>query len=132
MQARRIMVRHRLKTISRFLAWGSIIALAVLSLIPTEQMMRTALTGRIEHFVAYAGTACIAATAFGERGLFRLIFALLIYAGSLEFLQRFSPGRTSSILDFMFSGTGVLLGVGAFALLARWLSIEANGQRPSH
>ena len=31
MQARRIMVRRRLKTISRFLAWGCIFALAVLS-----------------------------------------------------------------------------------------------------
>ena len=125
------MVRRRLKTISRFLAWGCIFALAVLSLTPSEQMMRTGLSGRIEHAMAYAGTALIAAMAFGERGLFRLMFALLIYAGSLEFLQRFSPGRTSSILDFVFSGTGVLLGVGAFALLARWLSAEANGQRPS-
>lgn len=124
------MVRRRLKTTSRFLAWGCIVALAVLSLVPSEQMLRTGLTGRLEHLMAYAGTACIAAMAFAQRGLFRLICALLIYAGSLEFLQRFSPGRTSSILDFMFSGTGVLLGAGAFALLARRLSTEANGQRP--
>lgn len=131
MQAGRIMLRRRLKSTSRFLAWGCIIALAVLSLMPSEQMMRTGLSGRVEHLMAYAGTACIAAMAFAERGLFRLILALLIYAGSLEFLQRFSPGRTSSILDFMFSGSGVFLGAGAFALLAKWLSTEANGQRPS-
>ena len=96
-------------------------AVAVLSLIPTEQMVRTGVGGHVEHVLAYAGTAFITAIAFAERGLSPVILALLIYAGSLEFLQRFSPGRTSSIWDFMFSGAGVLTGVGAFVLLAKWL-----------
>jgi len=83
--------------------------------------------------MAYSGTAFITAMAFAERGLSRLALALLIYAGGLEFLQRFSPGRTSSIWDFMFSGAGVLAGVAAFALLAKWLSgsTEPNSQRLS-
>jgi VanZ family protein len=120
-----------LKTASRFSAWGCIMAVAVLSLTPAEQMTRTDLGGHVEHVLAYAGTAFITAVAFAERGMSRVVLALLTYAGSLEFLQRFSPGRISSIWDFMFSGTGVLAGVGVFALLAKWLSgwTEPNSQR---
>jgi VanZ family protein len=68
-------------------------------------MLRTGHSGHVEHVLAYAGTTFLTAMAFAERGLSRLALALLIFAGGLEFLQRFSPGRTSSIWDFMFSGT---------------------------
>jgi len=111
----------RLKTASRILAWSCILAVAFLSLIPAEQMLRTGFNGRAEHVLAYAATGFVTGLAFAERGLLRTILALLAYAGGLEYLQRFSPGRISSIEDFMFSGTGVLVGVGALALLARWL-----------
>lgn len=125
--------RASIKTIIRISAWSCIVAVAFLSLTPSEQMLRTGFSGRAEHVVAYAGTGFVAALAFAERGLLRVMLALLAYAGCLEFLQRFSPGRTSSIWDFMFSGTGVLLGVGALALLAKWLpgSIEPDSQRLS-
>ena len=122
----------RFKTASRFLAWGCNAAVALLSLTPAEQMLRTGLSGHVEHVLAYAGTAFITAMAFAERGLSRIALALLAYAGSLEFLQLFSPGRTSSIWDFMFSGMGVLMGIGAYALLASGLqhrsSKGANGR----
>lgn len=111
----------RLKTASRILAWSCILAVAFLSLTPAEQMLRTGFGGRVEHVLAYAATGFITAFAFAERGLVRIALALVAYAGSLEFLQRFSPGRISSIVDFMFSATGVLVGVGALALLAKWL-----------
>lgn len=111
----------RLKTASRILAWSCILTVAFLSLTPAEQMLRTGFGGRVEHVLAYAATGFITAFAFAERGLVRIALALVAYAGSLEFLQRFSPGRISSIVDFMFSATGVLVGVGALALLAKWL-----------
>lgn len=119
----------RLKTTSRILAWSCILAVAFLSLTPAEQMLRTGFGGRVEHVLAYAATGFITGLAFAERGLSRVTLALVAYAGSLEFLQRFSPGRISSIVDFMFSGTGVLVGVGALALLAKWLPrlTEPNG-----
>ena len=53
-------------------------------------------SGYVEHVMAYSGTTFITAMAFAERGLSRLALALPIYAGGLEFLQRLSPGRTSS------------------------------------
>lgn len=93
-------------------------------------MVRTDLGGQVEHVIGYAGTAFIAAMAFAERGLIRLTLALCIYAGVLEFLQRFSPGRTSSIVDFLFSSTGVVIGVGVFAVLRRIRPYHfGNGKR---
>jgi VanZ family protein len=126
---------HRIlgqKTINRFAAWACIIIVAVLSLVPAEQMTRTGLSGHVEHVLAYVATAFITATAYGERTIIWVIIALLTYAGVLEFLQRFSPGRTSSLEDYLFSGVGVLIGVGAFVLLSRLL-LRSNepADRPS-
>ena len=44
----------------RVLTWACVILLAVLSLLPDQQMVRTGLRGRLEHLVAYAGSAAIA------------------------------------------------------------------------
>ena len=55
-----------LMTSLRFLTWGSVILLAILSLLPDQQMVRIGLPGRVEHFVAYAGSAAIAVARAGE------------------------------------------------------------------
>jgi VanZ family protein len=55
--------------------------------------------------------------AYRERPLAQLLLALFAYAGSLEFLQRFSAGRTSSLEDFLFSALGIALGIAMAALL---------------
>ena len=44
----------------RVLTWCCVVLLAVLSLLPAQQMVRTGLPGRLEHFVAYARSAAIA------------------------------------------------------------------------
>jgi VanZ like family len=111
------------KTASRFAAWTCCMAIAVLSLAPAEHVTRHAnLRGHVKHVLAYAVATLITAAAYGERGVTRVMFALLTYAGGLEFLQRFSPGRTSRLGDCMFSGAGVLMGVGVYVLLRMWLS----------
>ena len=97
----------------RFGAWGCVLAIAILSLLPAEEMVRTSLGGHIEHAVAYAGTASIMALAYAKRRLSSVAAALIVYAGVLEFLQRFSPGRHSSVDDFLASSVGVLIGIAA-------------------
>jgi hypothetical protein len=49
----------------RIVTWCCVILLAVLSLLPAQQMVRTGLPGRLEHFVAYAGSAAIAMAGYG-------------------------------------------------------------------
>jgi hypothetical protein len=109
------------ETAIRLCAWACVVALPVLSLVPQGQIERTGLGGRAEHVLAYAGTAIAVRLAYADRGLMGVLLALLVYGGLLEFLQRFSPGRVSSLDDFAFTATGVLLGIGAAQLSKRLL-----------
>ena len=73
-----------LMTSLRFLTWGSVILLAILSLLPDQQMMRTGLPGRVEHFVAHAGSAAIAVAGYGAaRGGMQIIGGFWVYAAIL-------------------------------------------------
>jgi hypothetical protein len=63
-----------LVTSLRVLTWCCLILLAVLSLLPAQEMVRTGLPGRLEHFVAYAGSAAVAMTGYGSnRGGLQII-----------------------------------------------------------
>src|SRR4029077_6663680 len=107
-------------TLLRVLTWCCVILLAVLSLLPAEEMERTGLPGRLEHFVASAGSAAIAMAGHGaSRGGVQIIGGFWVYAGILEYLQHFSAGRHPSIADFAASALGVLCGGLAVALLWR-------------
>jgi VanZ family protein len=107
---------HPVQTSYRILTWFCVILLAVLSLLPAQDMVRTGIPGEIEHFVAYAGSASVAIVGYRRRGAVRIIGLFWIYAGVLEYLQHFSPGRHPSIVDFAASALGAFLGgvVGAF------------------
>jgi VanZ family protein len=100
-----------LMTSLRIVTWCCVILLAVLSLLPAQQMVRTGLPGRLEHFVAYAGSAAIAMAGYGaSRGNVQIIGAFWVYAGILEYLRHFSPGRHPAIGDFAASVLGALCG----------------------
>ena len=108
----------------RVLTWCCVILLAVLSLLPAQQMVRTGLPGRLEHFVAYAGSAAVSMAGYGaSRGGMQIIGGFWAYAGILEYLQHFSPGRHPAFEDFAASALGALCGGLAIALLWRRLPV---------
>jgi VanZ family protein len=97
-----------------------VILLAVLSLLPAQEMVRTGLPGQFEHFIAYVGSAAIAMVGYGlSRGGMWIIGRFWAYAGVLEYLQHFSPGRHPPLEDFAASALGALCGGLAVALLWR-------------
>ena len=111
------------QTSFRILTWFCVILLAVLSLLPAQDMVRTGIPGQLEHLVAYAGSASIAIAGYGRRRGTALIIGLFwIYAGILEYLQHFSAGRHPSIVDFAASALGAFFGgvVGAFLVRRLW------------
>lgn len=115
---RRLMLASLVNPSIRVLTWCCVILLAVLSLLPAQQMVRTGLSGRLEHFVAYAGSAAVAMAGYGaSRGGMQIIGGFWVYAGILEYLQHFSPGRHPAIEDFAASALGALCGGLAIALL---------------
>ena len=108
----------------RVLTWCCVILLAILSLLPDQQMMRTGFPGRVEHFVVYAGSAAIAVAGYGAtRSGMQIIGGFWAYAAILEYLQHFSPKRHPAIGDFVASALGALCGGLAIAFLRRRLSV---------
>ena len=112
-----------LRTSLRFLTWCCVVLLALLSLLPAQDMVRTGLPGLLEHFAAYAGSGAIAMAGYGlNRGSVRVIGYFWLYAGILEYLQHFSPGRHPALEDFAASALGAMCGGVAVVLLWRRLS----------
>jgi len=118
------MIRTEVVTTSlQFLTWCCIILLAVLSLLPAKDLVRTSLPDQFEHFIAYAGTAVIAMSGYGMgRHTARIIGGLWVYGGVLEYLQHFSPDRHPTIEDFAASALGAICGGLAVFLLGRYLA----------
>jgi VanZ family protein len=111
----------------RLLTWCCAVLLAVLSLVPAPEMVRTGLPGHLEHLVAYAGSAAIAMAGYGlSRGGIRIIAYFWAYAGVLEYLQHFSPGRHPSIADFAISALGALCGGQTVLLIRRCVPMMAD------
>jgi VanZ family protein len=109
-----------LRTSLRFLTWACVVVLAALSLLPAQDMVRTGLPGELEHFAAYVGSGAIAVAGYGlKREATRVIGCLWLYAGILEYLQHFSPGRHPSVEGFAASAAGALCGGIAVVLLWR-------------
>jgi hypothetical protein len=102
-------------SLARVLTWRRVILIAVLSLwpgrgigflyiLPNFNSMRTGLPGRLEHFIAYAGSAAAVMAGYGASwGGVRVIGSFWVYAAVLEYLQHFSPGRHPSLRDFAAS-----------------------------
>jgi len=116
---------HPVQRSFRILTWCCVIFLAVLSLLPAQDMVRTDAPGQLEHFVAYAGSASIAIAGYGRGGAVRVVGLFFIYAGVLEYLQHFSPGRDPAIADFAASALGAFFGGVGAALLMRRLWKDA-------
>jgi VanZ family protein len=103
--------------LSRLAALACLLLLAVLAWLPADKMVRTGVDGRIEHFIAYLGTAIIVLAAYIQQlGVWRLGAMLVCYAGVLELGQYFSPGRHLSVFDFAASSFGVIAGSALFRL----------------
>ncbi len=112
-------IRHAV----RMIAWACVLALAILSLLPADEIVRTGMGGQIEHVVAYAATGALLTWSYRNVGAFWIFAGLIAYAGALEALQRYSPGRSSNLEDFAFSAGGVVLG-----MLLGWALRRSTGR----
>lgn len=106
------MIRDPIVASLRLAAWGCVGLLAVLSLLPAEEMVRTSLGGHVEHAMAYAGTALLARLGYREHKAGWAVLALVTYVGALEYLQHFSAGRSPAVEDWLAGSIGVLIGSG--------------------
>jgi VanZ family protein len=96
--------------LGRWLVPVCVVLLAVLSLMPAEELVRTSLPGRFEHFFAYLATGAVAAVGYGRARSIRVAILLSAYAGLLELGQIWAPGRHSQLSDFAASAAGAIAG----------------------
>ena len=91
--------------------FACIVLLALLSWLPGDEMVRTGVNGRVEHVMAYFGTAILMALAYRERPRLLVQFFLIgVLAGIFEVGQLYVPGRTAAFLDFAAGSAGAALG----------------------
>jgi hypothetical protein len=87
------------------------------SLLP-EQLRYPASKGI--HLIGYAGvSALVGWLPVGRLGRLLLWLLLVCHAGLTEYLQRFIPNRSSSLVDVGFDLAGILLGL-AVPTLVQW------------
>jgi VanZ family protein len=109
--------------LARAASWLCLTVLAVLSLLPVQEMdpVRNSYYGlglSAEHVVAYAGTGIVLLCGYAGRfGLVRAGAFLLVYGTLLEAAQAFAPGRSPQAIDLVENAVGVLLGTLFFLLL---------------
>ena len=100
------------QNVAKMATWACIVMLAVLSLMPSEQMIVTGASDLAEHALAYFLTGSIAAAGYSHRvKAFQLIIGFSVYAAVLEFAQFLAPDRYPDIYDWLAGSIGAILGV---------------------
>lgn len=105
-----------------------LVAVIVLSLLPSNTLPSLDLWDKIEHAVAYAllaATGCVGFGLMAPRTQFAVLVGLTAMGGLIELAQPLS-GRTASIEDMLANVIGIALGW----LMARSVSLVLR-RRPS-
>jgi VanZ family protein len=92
----------------RFIAWASVIGLAVASWTPGQEMVRTGFNTQLEHTTAYLMTGIAVLAAYPQKPPWLIAVLLGGYAVILELGQMYVPARHAALLDWLASATGVI------------------------
>jgi VanZ family protein len=96
--------------IARIAAWSLAISIVVLSVVPADLRPETGVPHGLEHFAIYWATGL----AFGlgyERQRSSLAILLVVFAGAVELMQLFVPGRHARLSDFIVDAVAVCVGL---------------------
>jgi len=126
-------MRYALSQLTRqadLLALGLALVIAVLSLLPVEQLPEVAVSDKLEHLVAYGMLGLLATLRrHSLRALSITLLLIIGYGAAIEYLQPY-VGRFMELGDFIANSSGAFLG----ALIARWIryhSVATSSQEIS-
>jgi VanZ family protein len=110
-----------LQRVARIAAWSLAATIVILSLIPSGLRPETGVPHILEHFSIFAATGA----AFGlgyeaRRGT--LAIQLAIFAGAVEIMQLFVPGRHARFSDFFVDAIAICGGSIAASLVLKSLA----------
>ena len=105
-------------TIARTLAWLLVAAITALSIVPPGSRPVTSAPNFLEHFAVFLVTGMALCLGYRDRKAVVSAF-LLMFAGCIEFVQLWIPGRHSRLSDLLINSAGVLVGIVAIALVSK-------------
>ena len=109
---------------ARLVAWLLMSSIVILSVVPPGLRPETALPHSAEHFGIFFATG--AAFMFGyNRYKFQLVIGLIGFAGLVEIVQIFIPGRHARLSDFIVDAAALPLGM-AIASLVRGIKVTSG------
>jgi VanZ family protein len=99
-----------IRKLAQIVAWSLAAAIIVLSIVPPGLRPQTAAPHQFEHLAIFAATGFAFGLGFGQmRGL--LAVYLVVFAGLVEFLQLFVPGRHARLSDFVIDAASIFGGL---------------------
>src|ERR1044072_7047400 len=108
-----------MRRLSRLIAWASIAAIVILSLVTPSLRPAT----RPPHNLAHLATFAIAGFPLGLGYAGRLVHhiaRLVVFAGASELAQFVTPGRHPRLIDFVVDAARARAGGAVAALVVRW------------
>ena len=112
--------------LSKASAWLLAVAITVLSVVPSTIRPVTPAAHDLEHFLIYLATGFVFGIAY-PRVPWTLAIGLVTFAGAIEFVQLFIPGRHSRLSDFIIDAVAVCLGVTVSYVFARLPPFRRQG-----
>jgi VanZ family protein len=103
---------------SKASAWLLVVAITILSVVPSTSRPITPAAHELEHFLIYLATGLVFGIGY-PRSPWTLAIGLVTFAGAIEFVQLFIPGRHARLSDFTIDSVAVCLGVTVSYVLAR-------------
>ena len=101
---------------ARLTAWILAIVILMLSVVPARLRPETGLPSHVEHLGIFVLTGMMFAYGYGRR-LLLVAVGLVAFAGLVEFVQLFAPGRHARLSDLIVDAASVCAGVGIASVL---------------
>lgn len=98
-----------MKLLLRLLAWLSLAALFVVSVVPAVDRPVLIPEHELEHALAFALAGALVSAAY-RVSLSVLLGGLVLFAGSIEFVQIFVPTRHARLSDLMVDAAAICAG----------------------
>jgi VanZ family protein len=95
--------------LARIVGWSLAAAIVVLSVVPATLRPESGLPNDVEHFAIFWATGLAFALGYTSTPL--LATLLVVFAGTIEILQLFIPGRHARLSDFIVDGLASVIGL---------------------
>jgi hypothetical protein len=112
--------------IAQIVAWMLSATIVILSVVPPSLRPETSVPHQFEHLLIFAATGA----AFGlgyDVGLALLLFQLAGFAGAVEIVQLFVPGRHGRLTDFVVDATSICAAAAVGSIVRRGFTLPIRG-----